>query len=83
MKRMEFMALNQAYNAFRGRAGITGDMGLNKIAKNPQLYSSLQKDGYLDEKGFVTNKGLNALKPYKVDNAVILAAGSASRYNPI
>lgn len=83
MNRMEFVALNQAYNASQGRAGITGDVELNRIVKNSQVLKCLQEKGYLDGNGCMVDKGLAALKPYKVDNAVILAAGSASRFIPL
>lgn len=83
MNRMEFVALNQAYNASQGRAGITGDVELNRIVKNSQVFKCLQEKGYLDGNGCMVDKGLAALKPYKVDNAVILAAGSASRFIPL
>ena len=39
--------------------------------------------GYLNEAGDVTEAGKNALSPYRVDNAVILAAGSAARLAPL
>lgn len=35
------------------------------------------------ESGVLTDAGLEALKPYKVDNAIILAAGLSSRFAPI
>ena len=36
---------------------------------------SLSDKGLLDETGAVTDAGIAALEPYKVDNAVIMAAG--------
>ena len=38
--------------------------------------------GWVDENG-ITDKGLEALLPYKVDNAVIMAAGLSSRFVPL
>lgn len=43
---------------------------------------SLQEEGLVAE-GAVTKAGMDALLPYKVDNAVILAAGLSSRFAPI
>ena len=43
----------------------------------------LQNLGYLNEAGDVTEAGKNALVPYRVDNAIILAAGSAARLAPL
>lgn len=38
---------------------------------------------FLDESYAVTNTGLSALEPYRVENAVIMAAGLSSRFAPI
>ena len=42
----------------------------------------LEKEGFIAD-GIITNEGVAALKPYKVQNAVILAAGLSSRLAPI
>ena len=67
-----------------------GDLSVRDIAKKCDLSvgtsstvkNELIKSGYIDEKG-ITEKGLEALKPYKVDNAVIMAAGMSSRFVPL
>lgn len=41
-----------------------------------------KKKGYIAD-GRITALGLEALKPYKVDNAIIMAAGLSSRFAPI
>lgn len=43
----------------------------------------LKGTGALDASGAVTRAGLDALQPYKVDNAIIMAAGISSRFAPI
>ncbi len=43
----------------------------------------LAKAGYLDNSNAFTQAGYQALEPYKVDNAVIMAAGLSSRFAPI
>ncbi len=43
---------------------------------------ALKRSGLIDENG-ITEKGINSLLPYKVDNAVIMAAGLSSRFVPI
>ena len=48
-----------------------------------EAQKELQNLGYLNEVGDVTEAGINALSPYRVDNAVILAAGSAARLAPL
>ncbi len=44
--------------------------------------NKLTECGYLDEAG-ITAAGVSALAPYKVDNAVIMAAGMSSRFVPL
>lgn len=39
--------------------------------------------GYLDENSKLTSKGKEALDEYKVDNAIIMAAGTSSRFAPL
>ena len=43
---------------------------------------SFEEKGFIDVQG-ITEKGLEALAPYKVDNAVIMAAGLSSRFVPL
>lgn len=55
------------------------DMSLGSVN---QAYRSLVSEGLAD--GFsVTPAGFEALAPYKVDNAIIMAAGLSSRFAPI
>ena len=42
----------------------------------------MRADDLIDEKG-ITEKGISALAPYKVDNAIIMAAGMSSRFVPL
>lgn len=56
------------------------DMSLGKINK---LIVELSDKGLLSEDRKLTKEGLKALEPYKVQNAIILAAGFASRCAPL
>jgi len=47
------------------------------------LFKGLIAKKLVNGKGAVTAAGLRALKPYKVDNAVIMAAGMSSRFAPL
>lgn len=47
------------------------------------LVKQLGAMGYLDGANRITDAGLAALAPYKVDNAVIMAAGMSSRFAPL
>ena len=43
---------------------------------------SFAQKGYIDDNG-ITMLGMEALKPYKVDSAIIMAAGMSSRFVPL
>lgn len=60
---------------------ITEATNLSLGSVNAALHE-LSENGFLDE-GTVTPAGLKALAPYKVDNAIIMAAGLSSRFAPI
>ncbi|MBR4910101.1 MAG: NTP transferase domain-containing protein [Clostridia bacterium] len=47
------------------------------------IISKLQKAELIDEGYQVTQKGLELMKPYKVKNAIILAAGMSTRFIPV
>lgn len=48
-----------------------------------RTFDALVSHGLIDAAGHCTQAGLDALAPYKVDNAVILAAGLSTRFAPI
>ena len=83
MTREEFCVLNNAYEASVGRAQSTADLFLNRSLHDPAPYLHLVEKGFLDAAdGHLTSAGRMALEPYRVDSAVILAAGSATRFIP-
>lgn len=47
------------------------------------LVRGLAEAGFIDEASKVLPAGRRALRPYKVDNAVIMAAGMSSRFAPL
>lgn len=53
------------------------------LGKVNRLLSEVKEEGFVDNEYNLTSKGLAALKPYKVDNAVIMAAGMSSRFAPL
>jgi CTP:phosphocholine cytidylyltransferase-like protein/thiamine kinase-like enzyme/predicted transcriptional regulator len=57
------------------------------LGKTNKLLHSLIEEGYLTEKkvnGYdLTDKGITAVEPYQVDNAIIMAAGFGSRFVPL
>lgn len=58
-----------------------GKLNIEEIIHTPEGKLLLEK-GILDEKG-LTAEGMNQLKPYKVDNAIIMAAGYSARCMPL
>lgn len=84
MKKTEFYILNNLYNASIGRAKVSSDLNLNRALKDTSAYNSLVEQGFIDiHSGEITQNGLASLEPYRVNNAVILAAGSATRFIPL
>ncbi len=60
---------------------VAASSGVARKAANKAL-AKLSENGLVSE-GRITARGLKALAPYKVDNAVIMAAGLSSRFAPI
>ena len=83
MTREQFYILNNLYEATRGRAKNEADINLNKAVQNKEEYSTLVKKGLIDSNGLLSPKGMKELEKYKVDSAIILAAGSATRFVPL
>lgn len=52
------------------------------LGKVNQTISSLRQAGYITEDYRVTDDGLKIMECYKVDNAIILAAGMSTRFVP-
>ena len=79
----EFYILNNLYDAEKGRAASGTDVYLQQAVRNKEAQQALRKKGLIGEDGSLTAEGLAALEPYRVDSAVILAAGSATRFIPL
>lgn len=56
------------------------ELSLGNINNN---ISSLRSAGYINSKNKITPDGLKAMEPYKVDNAIVMAAGMSSRFAPL
>lgn len=72
-------ALRQAPNASQRDIASASDLSLGTV--NATL-KALVANGFV-ENGGLTSTGKDALAPYKVENAIILAAGLSSRFAPI
>ena len=74
-------ALAEARGAHRSQRDLSAATGLSLGTVNAAL-NSLLGQGFVAE-GVVTGAGVGALAPYRVDNAIIMAAGSSTRFAPI
>ena len=84
MKKNEFYILNSLYNGSIGRADCSYALDCVRALSDTRAYNRLVHAGYIDkESGCLTELGIKALEPYKVNNAVILAAGSSTRFIPL
>lgn len=84
MTRNEFILLNHLYNEAQGRKSSTSYIGLNHVLMDDEILDTLIEKGYVDSiYERITEKGIEALEPYRVKNAVILAAGAATRFIPL
>ena len=78
----EFYILSSLYNGSKGLVDCQTDIEKQKALQDAKFFSNLVKRGYIKDNK-LTSKALNALQPYKVNNAVILAAGASTRFIPL
>lgn len=82
LTRNEFSILKALVEGGRqSQRALAGATGLSVGTVNAAVRSCAE--GGLVEDGLITEEGLAALRPYKVDNAIIMAAGMSSRFAPI
>ena len=55
----------------------------NEKENDSVVLKSLTDQGYINELGVLTEKALDELKEFQVDNAIILAAGMSTRFVPV
>ncbi len=61
---------------------ISEETGLSLGSVN-KIISNLKEASFIDDTYLITSKGLDSLTPYKVKNAIILAAGMSTRFIPV
>ena len=72
MKKDEFYVLNCLYNGSCGRAKNTADIESMKAINSPKIIQTLVKAGLISKDNSLTEAGIQALEPYRVNNAIIL-----------
>ena len=81
MKKDEF---NSFYNGNVGRINCSSDLDVKKSLQKQEVFNYLIQAGLIAKNGSkITDTGLEALEPYRVNNAVILAAGASTRFIPL
>ena len=84
MKKYEFNILNSFYNGNVGRINCSSDLDVKKSLQKQEVFNYLIQAGLIAKNGSkITDTGLEALEPYRVNNAVILAAGASTRFIPL
>lgn len=84
LTREQFVLLNSLYNTFKGRPPIFSDKYLNEISERSEIMEQLVLSGYADSQyGMITAAGIEALAPFAVRGAVIMAAGPSTRCIPL
>lgn len=84
MDKKEFYVLNNMYNMSIRRTHVFSDTFLNQVMTDPDILNRVVEKGYADGQfNTITSEGIRALEPYKVSNAVILAAGPSTRFIPL
>ena len=84
MTKTEFCILNSLYDGSQGRASCGSDIESSRALGDKQAFCQLVDKGLISQAtGGLTQAGLDALAPYRVDNAVILAAGASTRFIPL
>ena len=61
---------------------LTARLGVS-LGKVNKLLASARERGWIGQGNYLTDSGLRALEPYKVHNAIIMAAGTSSRFAPL
>ena len=84
MNKTEFYILNSLYIGSTGRCMCSYDIEMARALEDRETYKKLLRSGLISEQtGGITPEGLAALEPYRVNNAVILAAGASTRFIPL
>lgn len=75
----DFLVLRDVYN----RSIQRHNYKFLEDEKTKLSHSFLRNHGYIEDDESISKLGLEALEPYKVKNAIILAAGMSTRFAPI
>lgn len=84
ISKKEFYVLRSLIAGNSGKASCQADLEQQSALKDPSILDTLICKEYVEKGNYhVTAKGMDAMSTYKVDNAVILAAGASTRFVPL
>ena len=69
-------------NSNKTQREIAEDLNIS-LGKVNSVIAELKDKGLIDKNNKITKNGIDSLEPYKVNNAVILAAGMSTRFAPL
>ena len=61
---------------------LAEELGLS-LGKVNSLFKEMKEAHFFDQEGHLSELGKDALEPFRVQNAVIMAAGMSSRFAPL
>lgn len=74
------LSLYEEPGANQRKLAAAVDVSLGKVNK---LLAAAKESGWISPDNRLTDAGLQELAPYKVENAIIMAAGTSSRFAPL
>ena len=84
MNKEDFCILNSLYDGSIGRTNCSYDIENNKACSNQAVMNRMILEGKISKESYsLTESGRKALEKYRVNNAVILAAGASTRFIPL
>ena len=69
-------------NSNKTQREIAEDLNIS-LGKVNSVIAELKDKEFIDKNNKITKNGIDSLEPYKVNNAVILAAGMSTRFAPL
>lgn len=81
----QFDILNEIYKSNKEKYSEIEISNLTKLSfeEIDSTIKELKENNFIDENFKITAVGFSAMEPYKVDNAIIMAAGMSSRFAPL
>jgi len=83
MRKDEFDVLNALYKGTSGQAVPSCDVDTQRSLADETVINRLVMSGLVNPEMKLTEAGYKALEPYRVNNAIILAAGASNRFIPL